>query len=76
MVAGVMGEVPGRGETRRKALMRQFGSLKRLKAATAEEIATVPGIGPATAQSIVTALHEGEPSAPAVNMTTGEILED
>ncbi|MFS0884548.1 excinuclease ABC subunit UvrC [Aeromicrobium sp. 179-A 4D2 NHS] len=76
MIVSVLDTVPGLGETRRKALMKQFGSLKRLRAATADEIATVPGIGPATAQSIVAALHEGEPAAPAVNMTTGEILED
>ncbi len=76
MVESLLDPVPGLGETRRKALMRHFGSLKRLRAATVEEIREVPGIGPATAESIVAALHDGESPAPAVNTATGEILED
>ena len=58
-----------------QALLKSFGSVKKLRAATAEEIATVPGIGAATAQSIVEALATGE-QAPAINTATGEILED
>jgi excinuclease ABC subunit C len=76
MTVSVLDDVPGLGETRRKALMKQFGSLKRLRAATAEQIAEVPGIGPSTAASIVDALATDRPSAPAVNVTTGEILDD
>ncbi|MFO6453309.1 MULTISPECIES: excinuclease ABC subunit UvrC [unclassified Aeromicrobium] len=76
MVESLLDPVPGLGETRRRALMKHFGSVKKLRAATAEEITIVPGIGPATAESIVAALHEGEPPAPAINMATGEILED
>ncbi|MBC9224915.1 excinuclease ABC subunit UvrC [Aeromicrobium sp. 636] len=76
MVESLLDPVPGLGETRRRALMRHFGSLKKLRAASVEEITVVPGIGPATAESIVAALHEGESPAPAVNMATGEILED
>src|SRR3712207_9426119 len=44
--------VPGLGETRRKALMKQFGSLKRLRAATVEELMAVPGIGRRTAEAV------------------------
>lgn len=75
MIESVLDPVPGLGPTRRKALLKSFGSVKKLRAATAEEIATVPGIGAATAQSIVEALATGE-AAPAVNTATGEILED
>ncbi|AWB92181.1 excinuclease ABC subunit UvrC [Aeromicrobium chenweiae] len=75
MIESVLDPVAGLGPTRRKALLKTFGSVKKLRAATAEEIATVPGIGPATAQSIVEALATGE-SAPAINTATGEILED
>ena len=46
MVDSVLDDVPGLGEARRKALLRHFGSLKRLRAATVEEVAEVPGIGP------------------------------
>src|SRR5690606_19720885 len=76
MIHNVLDPVPGLGKTRRRARMNHLVSVKTLRAATVKEIAVVPGIGPATAQSIVSALHEGEPSTPAVNMTTGEILED
>ncbi len=75
MIDSVLDPVAGLGPTRRKALLKAFGSVKKLRQASAEEIATVPGIGPATAQSIVEALAVGEP-APAVNTATGEILED
>ncbi len=50
-------EVPGLGPARRQALLRHFGSVKRLSDATAEEICEVPGIGPATAEAIVAALR-------------------
>lgn len=75
MIESVLDPVAGLGPTRRKALLKSFGSVKKLRAATAEEIANVPGIGAATAQSIVEALATGE-QAPAVNTATGEILED
>ncbi|EFQ84120.1 excinuclease ABC, C subunit [Aeromicrobium marinum DSM 15272] len=75
MVDSVLDDVAGLGPTRRKALMRQFGSLKRLRAATVEEVAQVPGIGPATAQSIVQAVAAAAPTT-AVNTATGEIVED
>ncbi len=39
----VLEEIPGVGEKRRKSLLRHFGSLKRIRAATAEEIAGVEG---------------------------------
>jgi excinuclease ABC subunit C len=78
MTASALDGVPGLGETRRKALLKQFGSLKRLRAASADEIATVPGVGPRTAAAVVAALATGTgaPAAPAVNMATGEILDD
>ncbi|WP_052851726.1 excinuclease ABC subunit UvrC [Streptomyces avicenniae] len=68
--------VPGLGETRKKALLKHFGSVKRLRAATPEEIAEVPGIGPRTAMTVAAALAEGAPTAPAVNTATGEIIDD
>jgi excinuclease ABC subunit C len=74
MIESVLDPIPGLGPTRRKALLKTFGSVKKLRAATAEEIAMVPGIGAATAQSIVEALASDE-AAPAVNTATGEILE-
>jgi excinuclease ABC subunit C len=74
MIESVLDPVAGLGPTRRKALLKAFGSVKKLRAATAEEIAAVPGIGATTAQSIVDALASGE-IAPSVNTATGEIID-
>jgi excinuclease ABC subunit C len=57
MTQSALDNVPGLGETRRKALLRHFGSLKRLAAASPEEIAEVPGIGRRTAESLLAALN-------------------
>ena len=75
MVDSLLDPVPGLGPTRRKALMKRFGSVKKLRSASAEEIANVPGIGPATAESIVAALRAVAP-APTVNTATGEIISE
>lgn len=56
MTSSVLDAVPGLGEHRRKVLLKHFGSLKRLRAAGADEIATVPGIGRRTAEAVVAAL--------------------
>jgi excinuclease ABC subunit C len=58
MLVSMLDEVPGLGQTRRKALMKQFGSLKRLRAATVEELMAVPGIGRRTAEAIQAAIAE------------------
>ena len=77
MVESLLDDVPGLGEVRRKSLLRQFGSLKRLRAATVDEIAAVPGIGPRTAEAIKAALVQPDrPRAVSVNTTTGEIIEE
>ena len=58
MLVSLLDDVPGLGETRRKALMKQFGSLKRLRAATVEELMAVPGIGRRTAEAVQAAIAE------------------
>jgi excinuclease ABC subunit C len=76
MVESVLDDVPGLGEVRRKTLLKHFGSLKKLRDATAEDIAQVPGIGPATAASIKDAVaRSAKTPRVAVNVTTGEIEE-
>ncbi len=74
MVDSVLDGVPGLGEVRRTALLKRFGSLKRLRAATVDELAEVPGIGRLTAQAIIEALADAPVPEPAVNVGTGEIL--
>ncbi|CAB4847543.1 unannotated protein [freshwater metagenome] len=74
MLDSLLDDVPGLGDARRKALLQQFGSLKKLRAAGVEEIATVPGIGPTIAQSVIDTLMATAPVA-GVNVSTGEIIE-
>ncbi|GAA2226150.1 excinuclease ABC subunit UvrC [Promicromonospora sukumoe] len=56
MTASVLDDVPGLGPARKKVLLTHFGSLKRLKAASVEEIASVRGMGTTTAAAVVAAL--------------------
>ena len=50
-------DLPGIGPRRRAALLRVFGSLKRVREAPVEQIAAVPGIGPGLAGKIKAALE-------------------
>lgn len=74
--ASPLDDVPGLGETRKQALIKHFGSVKKLRSATIDQICEVPGIGRKTAESIAVALAQAAPAAPAVNTATGEIMED
>ncbi|SMX70785.1 Excinuclease ABC subunit C [Brevibacterium iodinum ATCC 49514] len=58
MTSSVLDDIPGLGESKRTALLRHFGSVKKVRAATAEEICEVKGIGPSLAAKIVTALAD------------------
>ncbi len=73
MVESLLDEVPGLGEVRRKTLIKHFGSLRKLRAATIEEIAEVPGIGTRTATAISDAVA-ASPQPASVNTATGEII--
>ena len=74
MVESALDDVPGLGEIRRKALLKYFGSLRKLRAATVEQLAEVPGVGLKTAAAVKEALGQHEP-AEAINLTTGEIIQ-
>ncbi|MFD7711610.1 excinuclease ABC subunit UvrC [Streptomyces sp. NPDC059786] len=74
--ASPLDDVPGLGETRKQALLKHFGSVKKLRSATIDQICEVPGIGRKTAEAIAVAFARAAPAAPAVNTATGEIIED
>ncbi|MFJ9719621.1 excinuclease ABC subunit UvrC [Streptomyces sp. NPDC101213] len=74
--AGPLDDVPGLGETRKQALIKHFGSVKRLRAATIDQICEVPGIGRKTAETIAVAFAGAAAPAPAVNTATGEIMDE
>jgi excinuclease ABC subunit C len=54
-------------------LLRHFGSVKRLRAATVEEVMEVPGVGRRTAEAVVAALAGQAEAAPAFDPVTGEV---
>jgi len=60
MTVSALDDVPGLGPTRAAALLKHFGSIARLRAASAEEIAAVPGMGPKTATAVRAALVPAE----------------
>ena len=74
MVESLLDDVAGLGEVRRKALLRRFGSMKKLRSATAAEIAETPGFGPRLAEAVVAAVASQQVPE-SVNLTTGEILD-
>lgn len=57
MTVSVLDEVPGVGPMRKKAIMKRFGSMKRLRAASEAEIAEVPGIPVEVARSVFESLR-------------------
>jgi excinuclease ABC subunit C len=75
MVESLLDDVPGLGEVRRKTLLKYFGSLRKLRAATVQEIAQVPGIGDRTAIAIKAAVDQPTRKTVSVNTATGEIEE-
>ncbi|MEW1959226.1 excinuclease ABC subunit UvrC [Kineococcus sp. NPDC059986] len=76
MTTSALDGVPGLGQARKTALLRHFGSVKKLRAASEEEVAAVPGMGTKTARAVVEALAGAPSSAePAVNTATGELLD-
>ncbi len=64
MTVSALDGIAGLGETRRKALIKHFGSVAKIRVATAAEIGVVNGIGPATAEAIVEALAAPVDSIP------------
>src|SRR5262249_19623850 len=50
--------IPGVGPVKKKALLRRFGSVQGIQAASVEELARVPGLSAALAQSILDALRK------------------
>lgn len=55
----ILDDVPGIGKKRKEKLLAHFGSVDRLRRASAEEIAVAPDVGPKMAALIHAALHGG-----------------
>jgi excinuclease ABC subunit C len=61
-LASPLDDIAGVGPTRKRALLRRFGSLARLREAEVGEIEATPGIGPDLARTIHDALNEVQPA--------------
>jgi excinuclease ABC subunit C len=67
--------VPGLGPARRAALLRHFGSVRKIGGATVAEIAGLPGFGPKLAEAVLAVLRPGEASGAGTG-GTGEDRHD
>jgi len=70
--ASALDALPGLGPARKAALLRHFGSVRRLKQATAEQVAEVAGFGPRLAEMVTEALREREDGGPDAAHGPGE----
>jgi excinuclease ABC subunit C len=61
-IGSELDEVAGVGPTRRRALLRHFGSLSALRAATRDQLRALPGLPAAVAEAVFARLHP-EPGA-------------
>jgi len=60
----ILDDFPGVGDARKSALLKKFGSIQRLRAASIEQIAEVPGFGGRAAQDLKTFLEARSTTAP------------
>jgi len=64
-------DIPGVGPKRRRALLRHFGSLTRLREASAADIASVPGVPEAVARQVHEFLHAPKDDGQSGEAPTG-----
>ena len=57
MKSSILDDISGLGDVRAKALLKHFGTMKAVKAATVEDLQQVDGVGPALAARIHEGLH-------------------
>jgi excinuclease ABC subunit C len=67
----VLEEIPGIGEKRKRALLSHFGSLKRIRAATVDDIANVDGFNRELAQRVRAFLAAQAPTLEAKEAAVG-----
>ena len=71
MRASQLNDIPGIGAKRRRALLKHFGSMEKIRSASVEELAAAPSMNIAAAQAVHTFFHsEGEASRPPAVKTT------
>ena len=63
----ILDDFPGLGATRRAALLEHFGNIERLRAASPEQLAAAPGLGPRLAADLHAYLHNPLPPPETTN---------
>ena len=74
MTRSALDGIPGLGPAKQKRLLTTFGSVKAIRAASADELLAVPGVGPALVAAMQAALSSGDVGV-AVNTATGEVTD-
>ena len=72
----ILDEFPGIGERRKNILLKKFGSIQRLKLATEEQIAAVPGFGEQSAMKLKQFLNARRENIGASKETSNFLLEE
>ncbi|WP_308615866.1 helix-hairpin-helix domain-containing protein, partial [uncultured Enorma sp.] len=72
MTVSVLDEVEGVGATRKKAIMKHFGSMKKLRAASVEDIAAVKGVPAQVAQAVYDTLRAWDRERAGAGADSGE----
>jgi excinuclease ABC subunit C len=60
-LSSVLDEIPGVGGARKRALLRAFGSIKRIEQASLEDLMKVPSINQRLAEDVLAALKHAAP---------------
>jgi excinuclease ABC subunit C len=68
----ILDECPGVSENRKKLLLRHFGSVEKLRHATAEEICAIEGIGPKLAETLVDFFTKLKRRGPQIESDDGD----
>ena len=69
MTRSALDDVPGLGPTRRKRLLKEFGSVKKIRALSEEDLVAIPWLPEAVARTLYAHLHGGPSPAKAANGT-------
>lgn len=75
-VRSILDDIPGIGDTRRRALMRHLKSLDAVKEAGVEELAEVPGMNRRAAESVYQFFHSKNQADPVIVEEMGSMMTD
>jgi excinuclease ABC subunit C len=65
MSRSALDDVPGLGQTRKTALLKHFGSVRKIREADVTQLTAVPGVGRGTAEALRAALAPGPAGSPS-----------